>query len=164
MSVLVKLSWSLSHPLFIVYMSDPAAYLQAALKDGYFPHKNDLFLIHGPGGVGKSSLIAMFLGQQRDLNRASTAVAEESLHLSPVRDVSTSMFTDKWELVDIDRQARMVAHTSHHLLTSEGVPKVEIDANSKTEGSELTTEGSEATTRRNLFSLSYLLLLHGQPF
>ena len=76
--------------------------------------------------MGKSSLIAMFLGKQRDLTRVSTAVAEESVHLCPVRDVSTSTFTDQWELVDIDRQARMVAHTSHHLLTSEDSKKVEI--------------------------------------
>ena len=76
--------------------------------------------------MGKSSLISMFLGKQRDLARVSTAVAEGSIHLCPVRDVSTSTFTDQWEVVDIDRQARMVAHTSHHLLTSEGSKKVEI--------------------------------------
>ena len=99
--------------------------MREALKDGYIPHKDDLFLIHGPGGVGKSSLIAMFLGKQRHLARVSTAVAEESIHLCPVRDVSTSTFTDQWEVVDIDRQARMVAHTSHHLLTSEGVRRVD---------------------------------------
>ena len=93
------------------------------MKDGYIPHKDDLFLIHGPGGVGKSSLISMFLGKQRDLARVSTAVAEESPHLCPIRDVSTSTLTDQWELVDIDRQARMVANTSRHLLTSEGVPE-----------------------------------------
>ena len=99
--------------------------MREALKDGYIPHKDDLFLIHGPGGVGKSSLISMFLGKQRHLARISTAVAEESIHLCPVRDVSTSTFTDQWEVVDIDRQARMVAHTSHHLLTSEGVRRVD---------------------------------------
>ena len=76
--------------------------------------------------MGKSSLISMFLGKQRHLARVSTAVAEESVHVCPVRDVSTSTFTDQWELVDIDRQARMVAHTSHHLLTSEGSKKVEF--------------------------------------
>ena len=75
--------------------------------------------------MGKSSLISMFLGKQRDLARVSTAVAEESIHICPIRDVSTSTFTDKWELVDIDRQARMVAHTSHHLLTSEGVRRID---------------------------------------
>ena len=75
--------------------------------------------------MGKSSLISMFLGKQRHLARVSTAVAEESIHICPVRDVSTSTFTDQWELVDIDRQARMVAHTSHHLLTSEGVRRVD---------------------------------------
>ena len=71
--------------------------------------------------MGKSSLISMFLGKQRDLARVSTAVAEESVHVCPIRDVSTSTFTDQWELVNIDRQARMVAHTSHHLLTRKGV-------------------------------------------
>ena len=96
---------------------DATRILKTALKDGYIPHKDDLFLIHGPGGVGKSSLISMFLGKQRDLARVSTAVAEESIHICPVREVSTSTFTDQWEVVDIDRQARMVAHTSHHLLT-----------------------------------------------
>ena len=93
------------------------------MEEGYIPHKDDLFLIHGPGGVGKSSLMAMFLGKQRDLTRVSTPVAEESLHLCPVRDVSTSLLTDQWEHVDIDRQARMVAHTSRHLLTSESVQR-----------------------------------------
>ena len=99
--------------------------MREALKDGYIPHKDDLFLIYGPGGVGKSSLISMFLGKQRHLTRVSTAVAEESVHVCPVRDVSTSSFTDQWEVVDIDRQARMVAHTSNHLLTSEGVRRVD---------------------------------------
>ena len=104
------------------------------MKDGYIPHKDDLFLIHGPGGVGKSSLISMFLGKQRDLARVSTAVAEESLHLCPVRDVSTSTFTDQWELVDIDRQESMVAHTSRHLLTSEGVQRIEEYESAENEG------------------------------
>ena len=104
------------------------------MKDGYIPHKDDLFLIHGPGGVGKSSLISMFLGKRRDLARVSTAVAEESLHLCPVRDVSTSTFTDQWELVDIDRQESMVAHTSRHLLTSEGVQRIEEYESAENEG------------------------------
>ena len=69
--------------------------------------------------MGKSSLIAMFLGKERDLIRISTAVAEESLHLCPIGDVQSSMFTDQWEVVDIDQQARMVVHTSQHLLTGE---------------------------------------------
>ena len=102
---------------FMCCTIDATRILKTALKDGYIPHKDDLFLIHGPGGVGKSSLISMFLGKQRDLVRVSTAVAEESIHLCPIRDVSTSTFTDQWEVVNIDRQARMVAHTSHHLLT-----------------------------------------------
>ena len=121
--------------LHFIIISDPtAAILREAMKDGYIPHKDDLFLIHGPGGVGKSSLISMFLGKQRDLARVSTAVAEESLHLCPVRDVSTSTFTHQWELVDIDRQASMVAHTSRHLLTSEGVQRIEEYESAENEG------------------------------
>ena len=107
--------------------------MKTALKDGYIPHKDDLFLIHGPGGVGKSSLISMFLGKQRDLARVSTAVAEESIHICPIRDVSTSTFTDKWELVDIDRQARMVAHTSRHLLSKEMDVSLNVDVHVPTE-------------------------------
>ena len=69
----------------------------------------------------------MFLGKQRDPARVSTAVAEESIHLCPIRDVSTSTFTDQWELVDIDRQARMVAHTSQHLFTKVQPETSDID-------------------------------------
>ena len=105
---------------FHVLYIDATRILKTALKDGYIPHKDDLFLIHGPGGVGKSSLISMFLGKQRDLARVSTVVAEESVHVHPVRDVSTSTFTDQWDLVDLDCQAHMVAHTSYHLLNKKG--------------------------------------------
>ena len=120
-------------------------HLKEALKDGYIPHKDDLFLIHGPGGVGKSSLIAMFLGKQRDLARVSTAVAEESLHVCPVRNVSTSMFTDQWEHVDINRQARMVAHTSRHLFTSASVKRVELPTKEVFEMHENCDETTEST-------------------
>ena len=95
-------------------------YLKAALRDGHIPHKDDMFLIHGPGGVGKSSLISMFLGTQRDLVRVSTPVAEEPLHLCPIRDVSSSTLTAEWEVVKTDRLSRMVAHTSLQLLLSRG--------------------------------------------
>ena len=69
----------------------------------------------------------MFLGKQRDLARVSTAVTEESIHLCPVRDVSTSTFTDQWEVVDIDRKARMVAHTSQHLFTKTQPETPDVD-------------------------------------
>ena len=69
----------------------------------------------------------MFLGKQRDLARVSTAVTEESIHLCPVRDVSTSTFTDQWVVVDIDRQARMVAHTSRHLFTKAQPETPDVD-------------------------------------
>ena len=89
--------------------------LQAALQEGSIPHRDDKFLIHGPGGVGKSSLIAMFLGTQRNLIRISTPVATVPLHLTPIRDVSTSRFTAKWERVDYERLSHMIAHTSNEL-------------------------------------------------
>ena len=87
--------------------------LKAALRDGFIPHKDDKFLIHGPGGAGKSSLIAMFLGKQRDLIRISTPVANQSLHLCPVRDVSTKTYTRDWKEIDYSCLSRMIAHTTH---------------------------------------------------
>ena len=91
--------------------------LQAALQEGFIPHRDDKFLIHGPGGVGKSSLIAMFLGTQRDLIRISTPVATEPLHLTPIRDVSTSTFTADWQKVNYERLSRMIAHTSSQMFS-----------------------------------------------
>ena len=72
----------------------------------------------------------MFLGTQRDLIRISTPVATEPLHLTPIRDVSTSRFTAKWERVDYERLSRMVAHTSNELFLGkreEGVKEWEAD-------------------------------------
>ena len=89
--------------------------LQATLQDGFIPHKDDKFLFHGPGGVGKSSLIDMFLGKQRDLVRISTPVAMKPLHLTPIRDVSTKTVTANWEEVNYDRLSRMLAHTSQQM-------------------------------------------------
>ena len=111
-------------------------YLKAALKDGFIPHKDDLFLFHGAGGVGKSSLISLFLGKQRDLVRKSTSVAEESLHVCPVRDVSTETFTPDWEKVNTFRLTRMVAHTSHHLISSKRAGKDKENKSEETEEEE----------------------------
>ena len=80
--------------------------------------------------MGKSSLIAMFLGTQRELIRISTPVATEPLHLTPIRDVSTSRFTAKWERVDYERLSYMVAHTCNELFLEkreEGVKESEAD-------------------------------------
>ena len=89
--------------------------LEAALLDGYILHSDDKFLIHGPGGVGKSSLIAMFLNTVLELIRISTPVATQPIHLTPIRDVSTSRFTANWEKVNYDRLSRMIAHSSSQL-------------------------------------------------
>ena len=101
-----------------IFIEPVDKYLKAALQDGFIPHKDDLFLFHGPGGVGKSSLITMLLGKRRKLVRDSTAVAEEPLHVCPTRDVLNQTFTADWELVGNDRMSRMIAHTSHHLISS----------------------------------------------
>ena len=91
--------------------------LQAALQEGCIAHKDDKFLFHGPGGVGKSSLIKMFLGTKGSLVRISTPLAIEPIHLTPVRDVSTSTYTTDWEKVNYDRSLCMIAHTSNQMYT-----------------------------------------------
>ena len=65
--------------------------------------------------MGKSSLISMFLGTQRDLTRVSTPVAQEPLHLAPARDVTNQRFTGDWKLVDYNRHCHMIVHTSNDL-------------------------------------------------
>ena len=122
---------------------DPAEYyLNVALQDGFIPHKDDLLLFHGPGGVGKSSLIAMLLGKRRKLVRDSTAVAEEPLHVCPARDILNQTFTANWELVGNDRMSRMIAHTSHHLISSKRAGEQE----KKTEETQAAEEGIQTST------------------
>ena len=65
--------------------------------------------------MGKSSLIAMFLGTQRDLIRISTPVATKPLHLAPTQDISTSKFTTDWQRVNYKRLSDMIAHTSNQI-------------------------------------------------
>ena len=60
----------------------------------------------------------MFLGTQRDLIRISTPVATDPLHLTPIRDVSTSPFTADWQRVSYERLSRMIAHTSNQMFIS----------------------------------------------
>ena len=74
-----------------------------------------MFLIFGPGGVGKSSLIALIINAQLQLIRISTPVATHPVHLTPVRDVSSSRFTIDWELVTSDRLSRTMANISRQL-------------------------------------------------
>ena len=93
----------------------PQQILEAALREGSIPHRDDKFLFHGPGGVGKSSLIAMFLGQTRSLIRVSTPVATQPLHLTPARDISNKRFTNDWKCVDYGRLSHMIAHTSNKI-------------------------------------------------
>ena len=125
---------------------DPAEYyLNAALQDGFIPHKDDLLLFHGPGGVGKSSLIAMLLGKRRKLVRDSTAVAEEPLHVCPARDVLNQTFTADWELVGNDRMSRMIAHTSHHLISNKRAGEQEEEKSEKDEDGQATGQPPKAS-------------------
>ena len=109
--------------MFISLTASPEYILQAALKEGFIPHCDDKFLIHGPGGVGKSSLVEMFLGKRRNLVRTSTALATEPLHLIPIRDVSSSRFNTSFERVDYEHLSHMLAHAcyKHYLAVREGV-------------------------------------------
>ena len=136
--------------------TDPAEkILQAALQEGFIPHRDDKFLIHGPGGVGKSSLIAMFRGTQRDLVRVSTPVATEPLHLTPVREFSSSRLTTDWQEVTYDHLSRMVAHTSHELfLQKEGNDGEKVKGGGKKEESCASATTAGDTTRSLAFLAS----------
>ena len=66
--------------------------------------------------MGKSSIMDMFLEEQRDLIRNSTPVAKEPLHLQLVRDMSNKRLTGNWEIVDYGRLSGMIAYTSNKLI------------------------------------------------
>ena len=76
---------------------------------------DDKFLIHGPRGVGKSSLIDVLINTVLQLFCISTPVATQPIHLTPIRDVSTSRFIADWERVNYDCWSRIIAHTSSQL-------------------------------------------------
>ena len=121
------------------YPVPPELILEAALLNGYILHSDDKFLIHGPGGAGKSSLIAMFLNTVLELIRISTPVATQPIHLTPIRDMSTSRFTADWEMVNYDRLSRMIAHTSSQLYWMErGGGEEEGESESATASTEAT--------------------------
>ena len=120
----------------LVFTVGPEQILEAALRDGFIIHKDDVFLIHGAGGVGKSSIIDMFLGKKRDLTRHSTQLATEPLHLQPFRDVSTTLFTGKWQVVNYERMSCMIAHTSSQLSREMKGTKVEGDEEREMDGKE----------------------------
>ena len=55
----------------------------------------------------------MFLGKTRSLNRKSTELAADPVHLTPIRDLSTSRFNAKWEEVNYERLSHMIAHACY---------------------------------------------------
>ena len=95
--------------------------------------------------MGKSSLIAMLLGKRRKLVRDSTAVAEEPLHVCPARDILNQTFTADWELVGNDRMSRMIAHTSHHLLSNKRAGEQEEEKNEHVEDGQTAEESQQPT-------------------
>ena len=125
-----------------LFTASPEYILQAALQDGSVPHHDDKFLIHGPGGVGKSSLVAMFLGKQRDLTRKSTPLATKPLHLTPIRDVSTSRFNSNWEEVDYERLSHMIAHACYKRYLLKGRVEKESGGNAEEYMEEEIEEGT----------------------
>ena len=89
----------------------------------------------------------MFLGTKRDLIRISTPVATEPLHLTPIRDVSTSTFTADWQRVNYERLSRMIAHTSNQMFIRwEEERKEKKEKKGKSEGVEVSaTESDESS-------------------
>ena len=62
--------------------------------------------------------------------------------MCPARDVLNQTFTADWELVGNDRMSRMIAHTSHHLISSKRAGEQEEE---KSEKNEATGQPPKAT-------------------
>ena len=100
--------------------------------------------------MGKSSLIEMFFGDQRNLTRVSTPVATKPIH---VRDISTKIFTNKWERVDYKRHCRIIASTCHHLFQ-----QMKLKGN---EENDIGMKEGEVQERDTPYSIAYGLLKEG---
>ena len=84
--------------------------INAAMKNGFTLRRDNKFLIVGPGGSGKSTLMARLLGLLVDGIRRSTNLATH-----PVRTISVSRISRRgrvWEVVDLDGLSDMVADAS----------------------------------------------------
>ena len=68
--------------------------------------------------------------------------------MCPVRDVLNQTFTADWELVGNDRMSRMIAHTSHHLISSKRAGEQEKKAE-ETQAAEEGTQPSTATEKKS---------------
>ena len=93
--------------------------INAAMKNGFILRRDNKFLIVGPGGSGKSTLMARLLGLLVDGIRRSTNLATH-----PVRTISVSRISRKgrvWEVVDLDRLSDMVADASLNPIVMEAV-------------------------------------------
>ena len=99
--------------------------------------------------MGKSSLIAMFLGTKRDLIRISTPLATEPLHLTPIRDVSTLRCNAKWEKVDYERLSHMIAHTSNHLFLRKRDDGEEVEEERRKKGGRNKAKGKASQQSSN---------------
>ena len=141
----------------MIYISEyPVQEIIKVLQDSLISHKDDKFLIHGPGGVGKSSLIAMFLRRQRHLIYNSTSLCNHPLHLCPVqevpnnrdciRNVSNKTYTATWEEVDYSRLNRMIAHTAY--LMSQKVTKEKTNESRDTQAT-LSDKSHQGVTDSN---------------
>ena len=65
--------------------------------------------------------------------------------MCPARDMLNQTFTANWELVGNDRMSRMIAHTSHHLISSKRAGEQEEEKNEKDEDRQATGQPPKAT-------------------
>ena len=80
------------------------------MREGYTPRRDNTFLIVGPGGSGKTTLIDRFLGEDLDPLRRST-----KLGMHPIRTISLLRFSVKgkvWKRVNLDNLSEMIADAS----------------------------------------------------
>ena len=92
------------------------------MKNGFILRRDNKFLIVGPGGSGKTTLMARLLGLLVDGIRRSTNLATH-----PVRTISVSRISKRgkmWEVVDLDRLSDMVADASLNPIVMEAVVTV----------------------------------------
>ena len=92
----------------------------------------------------------MFLGTRRDLVRVSTPVATHPIHLTPIRDVSSSRLTTNWERVDYEHLSYVIAHKSNEMYQKKQVEGVEEEGKSNSGGaSKGTGEQVEPSSTQN---------------
>ena len=98
----------------------------------------------------------MFLKTVQQPVHISTPVTTETIHLTPIRDVTTSRFTADWERVNYDRLSRNITHSSSQLYWKgrergeggerggEGKKGREVKEGEQSESASASTEGTQS--------------------